>query len=163
MLKKMNARDYHVSLTVPATPIAAFNAINRVTEWWTKNLEGKSAKLNDEFTVRFDDMHTSTQKLVEVVPGEKVIWLVTESRLSFVKNKTEWTGTKIYFGISAKNGKTQIAFTHAGLEPGLECFGDCSEGWNQYIKGSLYNLLTKGQGEPEPKKAPKKEKNTRSD
>jgi|GEM_PF-5900629 len=31
MLKKMSARDYHVSITVPATPIEAFNAINVVT------------------------------------------------------------------------------------------------------------------------------------
>lgn len=149
----MKALDYQVKIVVPATPMEAFNGINQVTQWWTENLEGKSQNTGDEFTVRFDDMHTSTQKLIEVVPGKKVVWLVTKSQLNFVKNKNEWDNTKIGFAIETKNGKTQIEFTHAGLRPGIECYGGCSGAWHEYIKGSLYNLLTKGKGEPEPKKA----------
>ena len=49
----MKEQDYTVSITVNATPQEAFKGINRVSQWWTENLEGSSQKLNDEFTVRF--------------------------------------------------------------------------------------------------------------
>jgi hypothetical protein len=145
----MKNRDYHTSITVNATPQEAFKSINSVTKWWTENLEGSSQKLNDEFIVRFDDVHVSKQKLVEVIPDKKVVWLVTDSRLNFVKDKHEWTNTKISFEIAEKGGKTQIHFTHIGLVPVAECYNGCSNAWGQYIKGSLFKLLTEGKGAPE--------------
>jgi Activator of Hsp90 ATPase homolog 1-like protein len=90
--------------------------------------------------------------LVEVVPDKKVVWLVTKSKLTFLKNQTEWTGTKISFEIAAKNGKTAIRFIHHGLVPEIECYKDCTGGWNQYI-GSLDKLITTGKGKPELKPA----------
>ena len=96
----MKEQDYHTSITVNATAHEAFESINSVTKWWTENLEGSSQKLNDEFTVRFGDVHYSKQKLVEVVPDKKVVWLVTDSKLNFIKDKQEWTNTKISFEIS---------------------------------------------------------------
>jgi hypothetical protein len=146
MMKKQN---YSVSIRVNVTPQEAFKNINSVTKWWTEHLEGSSQKLNDEFIVRFDDVHVSKQKLIEVVPNEKVVWLVTESSLSFVKDKQEWTNTKIVFDIVAKDGKTEITFTHVGLIPEVECYNGCTTAWGQYITGSLFKLLTKGKGTPE--------------
>ena len=144
----MNTPDYTATLTVDATPQEVFNNINSVTKWWTDDLEGHSQKLNDEFTVRFGDVHVSTQKLVEVIPDKKVVWLVTDSKLNFIKDKQEWTNTKISFEISSQGNKTEIRFTHHGLVPEVECFRDCTKGWDQYIKGSLFKLLTTGKGEP---------------
>jgi hypothetical protein len=145
----MKNKDYSVSITVNATPEEAFNGVNSVTKWWTENLEGSSQNLNDEFTVRFGDVHMSKQKLVEVIPGRKVVWLITDSRLNFVKDKSEWTNMRISFDIAEKDGKTQIIFTQAGLVPEVECFGGCSNAWDHYIKGSLFKLLTEGKGVPE--------------
>jgi hypothetical protein len=143
-------QDYTVSITVNATPKAAFNAINSVTKWWTDNLEGSSQKLNDEFTVRFGDVHVSTQKLVEVVLDKKVVWLITDSRLNFVADKHEWTNTKIVFDIAPQGKQTRITFTHRGLTPQFQCYGGCSGAWGDYIEGSLYKLITKEKGAPEP-------------
>lgn len=148
----MKERDYTISITVNAAAKEAFKSINSVSKWWTENLTGNSQNLNDEFTVRFDDVHVSTQKLIEVIPDKKVVWLVTDSKLSFVKDKHEWTNTKISFEIAEKGGKTEIRFTHNGLLPEVECYNDCSNAWSQYIKGSLFSLLTKGKGIPEVKK-----------
>jgi hypothetical protein len=64
----MKEQDYHASIIVNASAHEAFKSINAVSKWWTENLEGSSQKLNDEFTVRFDDVHVSKQKLVEVIP-----------------------------------------------------------------------------------------------
>ncbi len=144
----MKEQDYTVSITVNATPQEAFKSINSVSKWWTENLEGSSQKLDDEFTVRFGDVHVSTQKLVEVIPDKKVVWLVTDSKLNFVKDKHEWTDTKISFEIAEKGGKTQINFTHIGLVPQVECYSGCTNAWGQYIKGSLFKLLTEGKGTP---------------
>ncbi|HTB99999.1 MAG TPA: SRPBCC domain-containing protein [Ferruginibacter sp.] len=144
----MKKQDYKATLTVDATPKEVFKKINSVTKWWTDQLEGDSQKIGDEFTVRFGDMHVSTQKLIEIVPDKKVGWLVTKSDLSFIKKKDEWTNTTISFDIFIHNNKTQIQFTHTGLIPEVECFKSCTEGWDYFIKGSLFKLLTEGKGTP---------------
>ena len=144
----MKEHDYHTSITVNVTAHEAFNYINSVTKWWTENLEGSSQKLNDEFTVRFGDVHYSRQRLVEVIPDKKVVWLVTDSKLNFLTDKEEWNNTKISFEISAENDKTKIHFTHIGLVPEIECFDACSNAWSQYIHGSLVNLINTGKGQP---------------
>jgi len=144
-------KDYHTSIIVHATAQEAFDGINNVRGWWTENLEGSSEKPGDEFTVRFGDVHVSTQKLVEVIPDKKVVWLVTDSQLNFIKDKQEWTGTKISFEIVEKDNKTTIDFTHHGLVPGIECFNACSNAWGDYINNSLRSLVNTGKGQPTPK------------
>jgi hypothetical protein len=144
----MNKQDYTASFTVDAGPQEVFNSINNISTWWTDELEGSSAKLHDEFTVHFGDVHVSTQEIVELVPGKKVVWRVTESRLNFIKDKQEWNNTSISFDISRQGDKTRVNFTHFGLVPQIECYKDCSKGWDYYFKGSLYKLLTEGKGTP---------------
>jgi hypothetical protein len=147
----MKEQDLTIAISVNATASEAFNRINSVTKWWTENLEGSSEKPGDEFTVRFGDVHVSTQKLVDVIPGKKVVWLVTDRKLNFIKGKQEWTGTKISFEILEKDNKTSIHFTHHGLVPEIECFDACSNAWGDYINNSLRSLVNTGKGQPTPK------------
>ncbi len=95
-------------------------------------------------------MHYTKQKLIEVIPGKKVVWLITDSKLNFLKDKNEWTNTKISFDISEEGDKTQLRFTHIGLIPRIECYRDCSNAWSYYVN-SLRNLITTGKGKAEPK------------
>ena len=141
-------KNYTATLTVEASPKEVFRCINEVTKWWTDELKGQSKKLNDTFTVQFADMHVSTQKIIEWVPDQKVVWLVTDSNLSFIEDKSEWTNTTIHFDITQSNNKTQLLFTHAGLVPEIECYKDCTKGWDYYIKGSLLKYITTGKGTP---------------
>jgi hypothetical protein len=150
-LYNMSSSDYTATISVNKTPKEAFNAINNVRGWWTENLEGGTEKLGDEFTVTFGKVHVSTQKLVEVVPNKKVVWLVTASNLNFIQDKQEWNNTKISFEIFQKDEKTQVRFTHQGLIPEIECFDACSNAWSEYIQGSLRSLINTGKGEPTPK------------
>ncbi len=143
----MDQRDFTTSIQVDQSPLEAFDAINNVRAWWPGEIEGNTKELNDQFTYRYKKFHYSKQKLVEVIPGKRVVWLVTDSSLNFVENKTEWTGTKIIFEISEKHSKTQIRFTHLGLVPGYECFDSCSNAWSDIIRNGLRNIITTGKGQ----------------
>lgn len=142
----MAAQNFTTAITVSNSATDVFNAINNVRGWWQGAIEGSTNKLNDEFDYRMMEFHFSKQKVVELVPNKKVVWLVTESKLSFVKNQSEWTGTKITFDIEEKNGTTEIRFTHAGLLPVFECYGSCSNAWGQLVQKSLFSLITTGKG-----------------
>jgi len=140
--------SFTTSIVVDQTPKEVFDAVNNVRGWWSAGLEGKSEKLGDVFTFRYEDIHESRQKLVEVVPGKKVVWLVQEASLNFARDKDEWKGTKVVFDIAKKGKKTELRFTHDGLVPSFECFDACREGWGFFIETSLRKLITTGKGKP---------------
>jgi hypothetical protein len=143
----MQATDFTATITVGQTPQEVFEAIITPQNWWSGDFEGNTKDINDEFTYQYEDMHYSKQRVVESIPGEKVVWLVTESRLNFIEDKEEWTGTKIIFEISKKDGKTELKFTHEGIKPEVECYDACSTAWGQLIQQSLFTYITTGKVE----------------
>ena len=149
----MTSRDFSASFTVDQTPEQVFAAVNNVRGWWSEALEGKSDKLGAEFKYQYKDMHRSTQKVTELVPGKKVVWNVSDSDIRFVVDKSEWEGTDVVFEIAKKGAKTELRMTHKGLVPDLECFEACSGGWGFYFNESLRELITTGKGQPDPKEA----------
>ncbi len=148
---KVSDRDFTTTITVDRSPKEVFDAINDVRGWWSGEIDGSTDKLGAEFNYRYKDLHRSSQKITELVPGKKVVWHVLDSSLDFVKDKTEWNGTDIVFDIAKKDDKTQLRFTHVGLVPGLACYDDCSDAWSFYIKDSLRGLITKRKGQPNEK------------
>jgi hypothetical protein len=145
----MSNQNYSTSFTVDQTPEEIFAAVNNVRGWWSGEVEGSTDKLGDEFTYRYEDQHRSTHKITELVPGKKVVWHTVDSQINFVKDKTEWKGTDIIFEIVKKGDKTELRFTHVGLAPVLQCYGECSGAWGFYINECLRNLVTTGRAQPE--------------
>ena len=143
-MKKGN--DFTTEILVEQSPAEVFNAVNNVRGWWQGEIAGSTEKINDEFTYQMEDIHFSKQKLVELIPGKKVVWLVTESRLNFITDKNEWVNTRIIFEITPVQNKTRLSFTHQGLVPGIECYGACSGAWGQLVQQSLFSFITTGKG-----------------
>ncbi len=142
--------DYHADIEVHCSVQKAFDAICRVTAWWTENTEGSTTNLNDEFTVHFGETF-SRFKIVELIPGKKLIWYVLDCNLHWMNDKKEWKGTKIIWELSGLENSSRISMTHIGMNAGIECFEDCTKGWNHYVTVSLFNLIEQGRGEPDHK------------
>jgi hypothetical protein len=143
----MTTQDFTTTILVDQSPEEVFNAINQPQNWWSGEIEGNSAKLNDEFIYRYKDLHLSKQRVVEMIPDQKVVWLVTDSSLNYTEDINEWTGTKISFEITKKDSKTELRFSHIGLVPEIECFDSCSGAWTQLVRQGLFSLITTGKGE----------------
>ena len=147
----MQNQNFNITFLVEQTPTEVFNSVKNVRGWWSEELEGNSEKLNDEFIYRHGDFHYSKHKLTEVIPDAKIVWYPLDSKLTFVEKQNEWKGTKMIFDISKQDNKTKLDITHVGLVPEFQCFDSCSKGWTHYLKNSLLQLITTGQGKPDPK------------
>jgi hypothetical protein len=130
----MANKNYTTAVTVDQSPAEVYAAVNNVRGWWSGEIDGRTDKLGAEFTYRYQDLHRSTQKITELVPGKKVVWHVVDARINFVNDKKEWNGTDVVFEIAKKGDKTELRFTHVGLRPTIECYGKCAGAWGFYIK-----------------------------
>jgi hypothetical protein len=140
--------NFTTSFAVSQTPTDVFDAINNVRGWWGEDVEGSNDKVGDEFTYRVQDIHYSQLKVIELIPNEKVVWLVLDNHMNFVEDQTEWVGTKISFEITSKGDQTEVRFAHQGLVPQYECFDVCSNAWGSLMHSSLPSLITTGTGQP---------------
>jgi hypothetical protein len=146
----MNNHHFSTRFLVDHSPKEVFDAVTNVRGWWSEEIEGGTAHLNDEFYYQYGEAHHCKMKLIEVIPDQKVVWKVLDNYFIFTKDKSEWKDTQISFEISKKDDKTELKFTHIGLVPEYECFEVCSNAWTDYINNSLRNLVTTGKGHPNP-------------
>ena len=147
--------DLTMSFTVEQTPQQVFDAVNDVRSWWSGNIVGDTSTVGAEWTYSVPDIHFSKLRNTELVPAERVSWLVLDSHLSFIEDKEEWTGTTVRFDITtesaepAYNPRTRLTFTHEGLNAAHECYEVCHTAWGQYILGSLRTRIQDGTGQPD--------------
>ncbi|UAY50892.1 SRPBCC family protein [Ferruginibacter albus] len=151
----MESKSLTISIAIEKSETEVFNAIKEVQQWWnSEDFKGSSKELDDEFIIYHPDQHYSEQRLIEVIPDRKIVWLVTESKLYWLENnKEEWTNTKMIFDITTENKKTILHFTHEGLVPEKECYAMCEKGWTMIIKEWLFHFITFGTSSKEMSKA----------
>ncbi|HLK27997.1 MAG TPA: SRPBCC domain-containing protein [Puia sp.] len=135
---KTMTKNFTYSFTTSKTPEEVYELLLHIEQWWSglydETIKGKSQRINDEFSFKAGGgAHYTKQKLIDLIPNKKIVWLVTEANLAFVKETSEWEGTKIAFDISVEGNKTKVMFTHEGLVPEFECYADCSMGWTGYL------------------------------
>jgi anti-sigma regulatory factor (Ser/Thr protein kinase) len=145
--------NFTAAFSVDETPEEVFQAINNVCGWWSEDIEGGADKAGGEFTYRYEDAHRCRIQVTELVAGERVAWRVLDNYFDFTQDKAEWKDTEIRFEITARDGKTEIRFTHVGLVPEYECFDVCSNSWGFYLYTSPRALIRTGRGLPNKKQA----------
>lgn len=158
-----NTEYLTATMSVNRTPQEVFAAVTDVRGWWSENIIGATTTVHDEFVFTDDSKYAGETaegkpgirfarfRLTEVVPGARVVWQVVDADLTFIGDRTEWTGTTVVFDLTATAAGTTLHFTHEGLTAaGSECFAACSRGWTFYITESLPRLITTGTGDPIP-------------
>jgi uncharacterized protein YndB with AHSA1/START domain len=147
----MSDNSWTAEIVVPQSPQEVFDAVTNVRAWWSVAIDGATAAEGDEFTFSDHREHWCRFRLTEVAPGARVVWHVIDSKLDFVEDHTEWTGTQVVFDIGQRPEGTSLRLTHEGLRPTVECYDACSKGWDFYLHKSLKNLIMVGKGDPIPK------------
>ena len=144
----MEHKDYTISITIATNPTIIYSALTTgVAKWWGgKDLSGNTKSLNDEFIIHHPGAHYSKKRVIDLIPGKKVVWLVAESKLSWLKNnKEEWTNTKMVFEFMEEGDCSVLRFTHEGLVAEMECFEMCTKsGWEIVINDWLFHFVTEG-------------------
>lgn len=144
----MGSNHYTTTISVDKDILSVFNSIKNFRAWWSEEIEGNTDQLGETFFYHYKDVHLCKIKLIEIVDGKKLVYLVVDNAFNFIQDKTEWINTKLIFEVSTEGNKTKIVFTHEGLVPEYECYNVCNDAWTSYIQGSLKNYIENGKGNP---------------
>lgn len=142
--------DFSIAFTVARPAADVFAAVNDVRSWWSGDIDGDTADVGDEFRYRYQELHDSTQRITESIPGRRIVWHVVDARLTFVASQREWKGSDIVFDLTEHDGATEVRFTHVGLTPDWECYDACSDGWSRFVGGNLRQFILTGAVQPNP-------------
>lgn len=145
-INKMANKDFSCSITANISENEAVKKISNVPEWWGISFTGNAEKQNDKFVVKMGGDSFFNFTVSELIPGKRVVWLVTDCNMPWYTDKKEWANNKLIFDVNENNGVTEINFQHEGLTPEVECYKDCEPGWTHWIKTSLFSYLTTGKG-----------------
>jgi uncharacterized protein YndB with AHSA1/START domain len=122
----------------------ALTTIDGLSRWWTRDTSGETG-VGGVIAFRFSaggfDM-----KVVELVPGKRVLWEVVEG-------PSEWVGTHVSFELSQAGEYAIVLFEHRGWAEPVEFMYHCSTKWGTFLL-SLKQLLETGQGAPDPDDVP---------
>jgi len=142
----MSKNDFTCSISAKISASEAIKKISNVPEWWGITFTGSSEKENDKFNVKMGGDSFFDFTVAELLPGKRVVWLVTDCNMPWYSDKKEWADTKLIFDLHENNGETELTFTHMGLTPDVECYKDCKPGWTHWIQTSLFSYFTTGTG-----------------
>jgi hypothetical protein len=142
----MEKNNFNSSISAKISADEAIKRISNVPGWWGITFSGSSEKQNDKFIVKMGGDSFFNFTVAELIPGKRVVWLVTDCYMPWYLDKKEWANTKLIFDLTENNGITELMFTHEGLTPEVECYKDCEPGWTHWIKTSLFSYFTTGKG-----------------
>ncbi|UUP19804.1 SRPBCC family protein [Nitratireductor thuwali] len=123
-----------------ASPNDAYKALTTIeglSDWWTRDTQGQN-KVGEVISFRFGSNGGFDMKVLELDPGRRVLWQVTDG-------PAEWIGTKVSFDIKQDGDYTIVLFKHQGWKEPVEFMHHCSTKWGTFLM-SLKSLLETGKG-----------------
>jgi uncharacterized protein YndB with AHSA1/START domain len=130
-----------INVTIKASSQVMYKALSTedgLSSWWAKQTTAKP-EIGFLNTFTFGTF-VNKMKVVELIPGEKVVWECVESI-------DEWVGTFISFELEDKGEKTLLRFTHSHWKEITDMFAGCTYDWARFM-GSLKALCETGTGDP---------------
>jgi uncharacterized protein YndB with AHSA1/START domain len=109
--------------------------------WWTTDTQGGFG-VGGVIRFRFGERGGFDMKVLELEPGERVLWQV-------VAGPEDWLGTKVSFDLKLRDGATIVLFKHQGWKEPVEFMHHCSTKWATFLM-SMKALLESGKGAPYP-------------
>lgn len=120
----------------------ALTTLEGLAGWWTSDTTG-SVEPGGVIVFRFGPRGGFDMKVVDLEPGERVVWEV-------VDGPEEWVGTTVRWEIRQQGEWTIVLFAHQGWAEPVEFMHHCSTKWATFLM-SLKSLLETGQGAPHPR------------
>ncbi|WP_020388427.1 SRPBCC family protein [Kribbella catacumbae] len=119
----------------------ALTTIDGLAGWWTTNTVGEGSEVGGVVQFTFGpggfDM-----KVLELVPGKRVLWEVVEG-------PEEWVGTQVEWELGQVDEWAIILFKHEGWKEPVEFMNHCSTKWAIFLM-SLKSMIETGKGSPDP-------------
>jgi uncharacterized protein YndB with AHSA1/START domain len=135
--------DYHADLTINApldTVYATVSSVAGLSGWWTTDTAG-SPEPGGELRFTFSD-GVAVMRVEDSTPALERWTCLGHS------GQPEWAHTTVTFQLTELGpAVTRLQFTHGGLVPQLDCYGECSAGWS-YLMRSLACYAETGTGHP---------------
>ena len=137
--------DYTKQIHISATPEKVFDTLTAIEEfaaWWAP-ATGSAAQAG-ELQITFDGFDDPVlMRVRQATRPSTVIWDVEATKIF-----PEWVGSAPSFTLSpSSTGGCDLRFEHKGVNPQLECYEMCREGWDQYML-SLRDYIETGTGNP---------------
>lgn len=132
---------HSISIELPKTPDKVFTHLIDLSKWWPEDFIGEAIQPGSEFVFKTGDGHLSTNKVVEFVNDQRLVWLTTESRRK--ADGYDWSGTKFIFDLAPKGSGTELKFTYDGVVLENE-FGKLVQICDICMKEMFYNFLVHG-------------------
>ena len=79
----METQDYTATIVVKQSPKEAFDAIENFRAWWSEEIDGETDKQDGVFIYHYNDVHICKMKLIESIPGKKLVYEVLDNHFSF--------------------------------------------------------------------------------
>jgi hypothetical protein len=142
----METNNFNSSISANINAEEAVGRISKVPEWWGVTFDGSAKTQNDKFVVKMGGDSFFNFTVAELIPGKRIVWLITDCNMPWYTDKKEWANTKLIFDVTENGSLTTVNFTHEGLTPEVECYKDCAPGWTHWINTSLLSYLNTGKG-----------------
>jgi hypothetical protein len=136
-MSALPAEDFHRELVTPSAPAEAFDAIQRVGEWWHPLVSGSNAAIGDEFAVAAPGTEPRRLRVAQLVPGRRIVWRV----LAGDPDHRGWAGTDLTFELEPLDDGTRVRFIHVGLLPGEDGYEESTLDWQVAIDTALRRRL----------------------